>query len=167
MMTTMGMVVEIVETTEFDPMTDTSDIVLIWPGPGDINTLYDPKMQKLRWHTEILINHNRKLLGVCLGHQAIAHELGMIVRKMTQPLQGEQVTMDVFGRSGERVWCYNSFAPMHMPWYETLFTEIDIADVMTLRYGNISGFQFHPESIMTQHGYEILREELVRIISHS
>jgi anthranilate/para-aminobenzoate synthase component II len=29
MMTTMGMVVEIVETTEFDPMTDTSDIVLI------------------------------------------------------------------------------------------------------------------------------------------
>ena len=33
-----------------------------------------------------------------------------------------------------------------------------------MRDGNISGFQFHPESVMSQNGYEILRDELVRIL---
>lgn len=162
MMTRMGMKAQVVSTTDFDPSTNTSDIVLIWPGPGDINNMNDIKMTTLMWHTRALMKSKRNILWVCLGHQAIARAMGIPVERMSIPTQGEQIELDI-SWTPEKLWFYNSFCPVDEGFDDfTYFRQY----LPIIRSGNISGFQFHPESVMSQHGYEILEDELVRIISN-
>ena len=165
MMSTMWMQVRIEKTADFDANTDISDIVVIWPGPGDINDMSDLKMVLLARCTERLIQDKRNLIGICLGHQSIARAVHMPVIQMNTPLQWEQQTFVIDGQE-ELLGFYNSFAPIDMS-ISTPFSEIDPSPVMILREDNISGFQFHPESIMSQNGYEILQKELIRIITHT
>ncbi|MDP2103901.1 MAG: chorismate-binding protein, partial [Candidatus Gracilibacteria bacterium] len=54
MMTRMGMNVCVIDTLDFNPVSDTSNIVVIGPGPGDINDMNDPKMKTLASHTNEL-----------------------------------------------------------------------------------------------------------------
>gem|GEM_PF-5529365 len=87
MMTRMGMNVCVIDTLDFNPVSDTSDIVVIGPGPGDINDMNDPKMKTLASHTNELFASKRNILGVCLGHQSVAREMGMEVEKLYTPMQ--------------------------------------------------------------------------------
>lgn len=163
MMIRMGMTVTIVDTPDFNPSTDLSDIVVIGPGPGDINNADDRKMKILSLHTKELMKHKRNLLGICLGHQAIAKEIGMKVGKLEIPTQWEQIELEINGIH-QMLGFYNSFCPSREVPDEfggnTRFYNV-------IRKENISGFQFHPESVMSENGFEILRDELVRIFTHS
>jgi anthranilate/para-aminobenzoate synthase component II len=47
----------------------------------------NPKMAILAGHTKELMRQKRNLLGICLGHQAIAKELGLKVRRMIETRQ--------------------------------------------------------------------------------
>ena len=161
MMTRMGMRVEVVSTADFDPTINTSDIVLVWPGPGDINDMTDIKIKTLMWHTRTLMESGRNILWICLGHQAIARTMGVPVERMITPTQWEQIEIDVHGIP-EKLWFYNSFCPVDEGFDDFIYTRQYLP---IIRSGNISWFQFHPESVMSQHGYEILEDELVRIIS--
>lgn len=62
MMARMGMKVTIVDTLDFNPDTDMSDIVVIGPGPGDINDMNDLKMKTLASHTNRLCVDKRNIL---------------------------------------------------------------------------------------------------------
>jgi anthranilate synthase component II len=107
------------------------------------------------------------ILGVCLGHQAIAAALGGQVVRAAEPVHGRtsQVFHDgrgVFkGLSDPLVVCrYHSLIVDRHSLPDCLEIIAWTADneIMAIehREAPIVGLQFHPESILTDSGYEIL-----------
>lgn len=156
----LGYETHIVDTFDYDPIKDTADLVVIGPGPGDINDVTNPRIQRLLTITATLAARNTPTLGICLGIQAMAKCMGIPVKRQAIPSQGMQVEIDLFGRL-ERVGVYNSFSPVaeHIPrGFEVSINEDQ--RIMALRSDNIYGFQFHVESAMTENGMQILTEAL-------
>lgn len=154
----LGYVTEVVDTFDYDPVQDHADLVILGPGPGDINDTQNPRMKRLLEITEILASRNTPTLGICLGIQAMAKHLGMPVTRQSIPTQGVQEQIDLFGKL-ERVGMYNSFSPLAEnvpPGFEVSVNRQN--RVMALRSENIYGFQFHVESAMTENGLEILTD---------
>ncbi|MGC5411910.1 aminodeoxychorismate/anthranilate synthase component II, partial [Streptomyces sp. DT225] len=82
--------------------------VVLGPGPGNPGDAADPKMRLLRaLAAELVREHRHGLLGVCLGHELIAAELGLEIVRKAVPYQGAQTRIDLFGRP-ETVGFYNS-----------------------------------------------------------
>ncbi|MEU9139456.1 anthranilate synthase family protein [Streptomyces sp. NPDC048404] len=139
--------------------------VVLGPGPGDPCDAAGPKMRFLRGLTaEVLRVHRHGVLGVCLGHELIAAELGLEIVRKDVPHQGAQTRVDLFGRP-ETVGFYNSFVA-HCD-DETLAelsahgVEVSRAangEVHALRGPGFAGVQFHPESVLTLDGASVVRE---------
>lgn len=156
----LGYDTRIVDTFEYDVINDTSDLVVLGPGPGDINDVNNPRMQRLLQITNMLAARNTPTLGICLGLQAMAKCIGMPVTRQLTPSQGMQVEINLFG-STQRVGVYNSFSALaeNLPPGFEVSTNADNR-VMALKSENIYGFQFHVESAMTENGLKILTEAL-------
>lgn len=134
--------------------------VVLGPGPGDPSDLSDPKMRFLRGlAADLLKGHRHGLLGVCLGHELLAAELGLDIVRKDEPYQGAQERIDFFGRP-ETVGFYNSFTARCD---EAAATELAVrrvelsrdeatGDVHALRGEGFAGVQFHPESVLTTDG---------------
>ncbi|MFF0227814.1 anthranilate synthase family protein [Streptomyces sp. NPDC004629] len=144
--------------------------VVLGPGPGDPSDLTDPKMRVLRGLTaEVIGTHRHGVLGVCLGHELIAAELGLEIVRKEVPRQGAQLAVDLFGRR-ETVGFYNSFvARCDEDAYRELGAhgvEVSRAangDVHAVRGPGFAGVQFHPESILTLNGAAIVRELVTQV----
>ena len=109
------------------------------------------------------------LLGVCLGHQAIGQAFGAKVVRAPAPIHGKvwDVThggTDIFAGlpSPFRATRYHSLVVEELP--ETLIPTARTADglVMGLAHRDLPiwGVQFHPESIASEHGHDMLRNFL-------
>ncbi len=111
------------------------------------------------------------LFGVCLGHQSIGQAFGGQVVRAPQPVHGK--TSPVFHDNSDvfeglpnpfTATRYHSLivqrASLPASLVPTAWTEDDI--IMGLRHVElpIYGVQFHPESIATSHGHDILRNFL-------
>ncbi|MGW1505375.1 anthranilate synthase family protein [Streptomyces mirabilis] len=139
--------------------------LVLGPGPGDPLDLDDPKMRFLRELTaEVIGGHGHGVLGVCLGHELIAAELGLEIVRKEVPYQGAQTQIDLFGRP-ETVGFYNSFvahcdeetaAELSAHGIEVSRTEG--GEVHALRGPGFAGVQFHPESVLTLNGTAVVRE---------
>ncbi|WP_019885576.1 phenazine-specific anthranilate synthase component I [Streptomyces purpureus] len=146
--------------------------VVLGPGPGDPADAADPKMRFLRGLTaELVRDHRHGLLGVCLGHELIAAELGLpIVRKRT-PFQGAQLRIDLFGRP-ETVGFYNSFTARcdekHAAELAVRGIEVtrdaESGEVHALRGPGFAGVQFHPESVLTLDGAAVVEGLLAGVL---
>ncbi|MCX2179370.1 anthranilate synthase family protein [Streptomyces sp. SKN60] len=146
--------------------------VVLGPGPGDPQDAADPKMRFLRGLTaELLREHRHGLLGVCLGHELIAAELGLeIVRKRT-PFQGAQVRIDLFGQE-QTVGFYNSFTARcdDRTATELALHRIEVSrdaasdEVHALRGPGFAGVQFHPESVLTMDGAAVTASLLAGVL---
>ncbi|MFK4102467.1 anthranilate synthase family protein [Streptomyces sp. NPDC019531] len=140
-------------------------LVVLGPGPGDPSDLQDPKMRFLRTLTaEVIRNHGHGVLGVCLGHELIAAELGLGIVRKEVPYQGAQTTVDLFGRP-ETVGFYNSFvarcddeAARELAAHDVEVSRSGTHEVHALRGPGFAGVQFHPESVLTLNGAAVLRE---------
>lgn len=65
--------------------------VVLGPGPGDPSDPDDPKMRFLRaLAAEVIRDHRHGVLGVCLGHELIAAELGLDIVRKEVPYQGRR-----------------------------------------------------------------------------
>ncbi|MFF4831250.1 anthranilate synthase family protein [Streptomyces sp. NPDC001315] len=139
--------------------------VVLGPGPGDPSDLADPKMRFLRELTaRVIREHRHGVLGVCLGHELIAAELGLEIVRKEVPYQGAQTEIDLFGRA-ETVGFYNSFVARCD---EEALTElaahgIEVSrgatgEVHAVRGHGFAGVQFHPESVLTLNGAAVVRE---------
>jgi phenazine biosynthesis protein phzE len=145
-------------------------VVVLGPGPGDPGDLTDPKMRFLRGLTgEVLRGHRRGVLGVCLGHELIAAELGLVVGRKRVPYQGAQVGIELFGRS-ETVGFYNSFvarcddgAAERLAARGVEVCRGDGGEVHAVRGAGFAGVQFHPESVLTVNGAAVVRELLAGV----
>ena len=111
------------------------------------------------------------ILGVCLGHQAIGAALGgHIVRAQTQMHGKASVvandSMGVYRGLPERfsVIRYHSLAieRASLPADLVVTSTSDDGEIMGVRHKSlpIEGVQFHPESILSQHGHAMLRNFL-------
>ncbi|HEX7448233.1 MAG TPA: aminodeoxychorismate/anthranilate synthase component II [Pirellulales bacterium] len=112
-------------------------------------------------HTEL------PMLGVCLGHQAIAAALGGRVVRAREPVHGR--ASEVF-HEGQGIFAglpnplracrYHSLVVAEPTLPEGLKVTAHTADgvVMALAHRGfpVVGVQFHPESILTESGYELL-----------
>ncbi|WP_075735719.1 anthranilate synthase family protein [Streptomyces acidiscabies] len=139
--------------------------VVLGPGPGDPSDLGDPKMRFLRGLAgELLRGHRYGVLGVCLGHELIAAELGMEIVRKEVPFQGAQVEIELFGRR-EVVGFYNSFVA-RCGETEVEVSKAENGEVHAVRGAGFAGVQFHPESVLTINGAEIVRELMgaVRVV---
>ncbi|MFJ9101505.1 anthranilate synthase family protein [Streptomyces sp. NPDC102405] len=142
--------------------------VVLGPGPGDPSDLDDPKMRFLRDLTALVLGeHRHGVLGVCLGHELIAAELGLEIVRKEVPYQGAQTTVDLFGRP-ETVGFYNSFVAhcddetaTELAAHQVEISRAGNGEVHALRGPGFAGVQFHPESVLTLNGATVVRE-LVR-----
>ena len=138
------------------------DAVLISPGPGT------PAEAGLSIATvkQALIS-GQSIFGVCLGHQAIAEALGATVSSAEELMHGKtsQVKHDgslVFTDvpDGFRATRYHSLAIVDSTVPEDLVVTARTAGgiIMGVRHKTkpIYGVQFHPESVLTESGYQML-----------
>ncbi|MFF9620770.1 anthranilate synthase family protein [Streptomyces griseosporeus] len=139
--------------------------VVLGPGPGDPRDGDDPKMRVLRELTAaVLREHRHGVLGVCLGHELIAAELGLDIVRKEVPYQGAQTVIDLFGRP-ETVGFYNSFvaccddgAAAELAAHGIEVSRSTAHEVHAVRGAGFAGIQFHPESVLTLDGAAIVRE---------
>ncbi|MEV4976926.1 anthranilate synthase family protein [Streptomyces scopuliridis] len=142
--------------------------VVLGPGPGDPADTSDPKMRLLRGLTAGLLGDRRHgLLGVCLGHELIAAELGLETVRKRVPYQGAQTRIDLFGRE-ETVGFYNSFTARcdDAAAEELAAHGVEVSrdggsgEVYGLRGDGFASVQFHPESVLTLNGAGVVAELL-------
>lgn len=121
---------------------------------------------------EIVREYSGKLpiLGICLGHQVIGEVFGGIVKRAKRPMHGDSSEIshnatDVFkglpqhfsaGRYHSLIVELNGETPLQVT------ATSDDGAIMGLRHKShpTFGVQFHPESILTEHGYDLLRNFL-------
>ena len=161
-----------VEVCRYDDAFDTRDheLVVLGPGPGDPGDPHDGKIAMLRRTAAALVAGRRPLLAVCLSHQVLSAHLGLELRRRPTPNQGIQVAVDLFGRT-ENVGFYNAFAAysaapaIRTPAGDRIEICGDRAtgEVYALRGPTFASMQFHPESILTTHGLEIIARTVARL----
>lgn len=149
--------------------------VVLGPGPGNPADTGDPKMRLLReFAAELVRDHRHGLLGVCLGHELIAAELGLEIVRKTVPYQGAQTRIELFGRP-ETVGFYNSFTARcdDETVTELAAHSIEVSrdtatgELHALRGAGFASVQFHPESVLTLRGASIVAELLAGLPVHS
>jgi anthranilate synthase/aminodeoxychorismate synthase-like glutamine amidotransferase len=141
--------------------------IVISPGPGrpEDAGITVPLVQ--RWGSSI------PTLGVCLGHQAIAEAFGGRVVPAPKLMHGKTSSIVHEGKALFRgipspleVMRYHSLIVERASLPETLeviaWSEDDNSEIHAMRHLEhpVWGVQFHPESVMTEHGKEILRNFL-------
>jgi len=141
--------------------------ILLSPGPGlpkdagimpDVIKKYGP---------------TKNILGVCLGHQGIAESFGAELFNLPTVFHGvatEVQLTEVKDRLFEgipdtfKVCRYHSWAvkPDAVPQSIEVTVADEEGNVMALRHKeyNVRGVQFHPESIMTEHGKKMIENWL-------
>jgi para-aminobenzoate synthetase component 2 len=111
------------------------------------------------------------ILGVCLGHQAIGQHFGGNVVRAPKPVHGKPVEVNHDGKTifdgidGEfTAGRYHSLVVERESLPECLEISAESPDglIMAMRHRElpIEGVQFHPESILTEHGKVMLRNFL-------
>lgn len=137
------------------------DNIVISPGPGR------PQVHRDLGHVGDLLRRTvLPVLGVCLGHQAIAHEAGAAVRPAPQPRHGHLSQVrhlgdDLFaGIPPEFVAVRYHSLCVEEPLPEDLEPTAwaDDGVLMALRHRRLPrwGVQFHPESVASEYGQKIL-----------
>ncbi len=139
------------------------DGIILSPGPGrpeDAGVCMDV----IRVHKGRI-----PILGICLGHQAICQVFGATVTYAKELMHGKQSialinTLDPLfaGLKGiVKVGRYHSLAadPATMPEELSVIGKTMDGEIMAVRHKTYSiyGLQFHPESILTPDGNEMLK----------
>ena len=139
--------------------------ILISPGPGTPDTAGISLGVVERFADTLPI------LGVCLGHQAIGQHFGGKVVRAPEPVHGKPVEIRHDGRTifrdlpnGFAAGRYHSLIVERDSLPECLEISAESPDglIMGLRHRTkkIEGVQFHPESILTDHGKKLLQNFL-------
>lgn len=142
------------------------DKVILSPGPGipEEAGLLLPLLKEYA--------ASKSILGVCLGHQAIAQNFGASLINLDKVYHGISTPVDIiksdklFAGLGKRIDAgrYHSWVVSEENFPDTL--EITAKDsngyIMALSHKtyDVKGVQFHPESVLTPTGETILRNWL-------
>ena len=138
--------------------------IVLSPGPGDPNDGGICLDLIRRFHT------TTPILGVCLGHQCIGAAFGGRVDRAPRLMHGKTSRIYHYGQgifhglpSPFNATRYHSLVVYEpLPDCLEVIAFTDRGEVMALQHKRfpVIGVQFHPESILTEHGKEILRNFL-------
>jgi anthranilate synthase/aminodeoxychorismate synthase-like glutamine amidotransferase len=140
--------------------------IVISPGPGD------PNDGGISLETISTFAGKTPILGVCLGHQCIGAAFGGVVQRAPRLMHGKTSPV----HHDRRGLFAGIPSPFNATRYHSLIVEEPLPDmltvtaftsegeVMALRHKTmpVFGVQFHPESILTEYGKDILRNFLTK-----
>ncbi len=140
--------------------------IILSPGPGK------PSEAGICEDIVLKLGKKVKILGVCLGHQAICEAFGATITYAKQLMHGKQSKIYLnrscllFRSLEERelVGRYHSLAASS----ETIPDELQViaideyGEIMAVKHKELEiyGVQFHPESVLTPHGKQMLQNFL-------
>ncbi len=141
------------------------DGIVISPGPGR------PETAGVSLETIQKFSGKIPILGVCLGHQSIAHAMGGKVIHAKKLMHGKTSTVTADGKmifkgikKPFQAMRYHSLVVSRdeLPDCLEITAESEDGEIMGLRHREhpTEGIQFHPESIMTPVGKRLLRNFL-------
>ena len=159
---------DVVSEAEIETLLNGFDAVLLSPGPGT------PAEAGLSIPmVKYAIGHKVPVFGVCLGHQAIAEAMGATVRQADELMHGKTSLVEhndslIFAGLNHPFTAtrYHSLAIVRetlpndlLVTAETIKSETSAGGViMGVQHASlpIYGVQFHPESVLTEGGYQML-----------
>ncbi len=164
----LGANVTVLRNDEFDlEELEPFDKILLSPGPGL------PGQAGLLKQTIARYAHTKSILGICLGQQAIAEVFGGSLRNLEQVFHGVDAELKL--AVSDEILFDKIPVPIRVGRYHSwtvnradLPPELEITsfdpngEIMSLRHKtlDIRGVQFHPESVLTPSGKQMLRNWL-------
>ena len=135
--------------------------IILSPGPGR------PEDAGVTVEVAATVSKEIPTLGVCLGHQAICQAYGAEIVHAKKLMHGKQSTVKVDTSSpmfrglpeNTEVARYHSLAAVELPDCLKATAVTDDGEIMAVQHEQypIYGVQFHPESILTPLGREMLK----------
>jgi len=150
------------------------DAIVLSPGPGLPEESANLMPLVHRW------KYKKPILGICLGHQALAQAFGATLYNLPQVLHGQAT--ELFVTAAEAVIYQNIPSPIWVGRYhswavssdhfpeELSITATDPNGIIlsfTHQQLPITGMQFHPESVLTPEGKKMLELWLESIHSNN
>jgi anthranilate synthase component 2 len=141
---------------------DEYESIVISPGPG-LPKLAGQLMEFLE-----RFSNTKKILGICLGQQAIAEHFGMRLKNLGEVVHGQARKIEVKNNTGLFKNLPESFTVgRYHSWViepESMSADFEITstdkqgNIMSIQHKTlpIDAVQFHPESILTEYGKEML-----------
>ncbi len=141
------------------------ELVIISPGPGS------PADAGISVDLVRALGATVPIFGVCLGHQVIGAAFGARIRHATEPMHGK---CSEIKHDGEGVFA-GTPNPLTVTRYHSLVVDAatlpdelavtawsESGEIMGVRHRAlpIEGVQFHPESLFTEHGVDMVRNAL-------
>lgn len=139
------------------------ELILLSPGPGI------PSESGLLKQVIETYASSKKILGICLGHQAIGEVFGAslinldkvhhgIASKISTTVTNESLFNDIplqFEVGRYHSWVIN---PINFPENLEITSLSETGEIMSIRHKifDVKGVQFHPESILTPFGKTVL-----------
>jgi anthranilate synthase component II len=143
------------------------DKILLSPGPGI------PSEAGLLLDVIKTYAQKKSILGICLGMQAIGEVFGGQLYNLSRPVHGRATQMKVLDNNEclfadlpqeFNIGRYHSWAVSGEGLPEELKVTAKDAEgvIMALRHANldVKGVQFHPESVLTEHGKQMIKNWL-------
>lgn len=142
------------------------DKIILSPGPG-IPSEAGLMMQLLEMYGE-----EKSIMGVCLGHQAIAEAFGAKLENIPTVFHGVQTPINIVGNDylfaglPKEILAgrYHSWivSKINFPAELQITATDEQGDIMALKHKKLDlhGVQFHPESILTPEGVHIIQNFL-------
>jgi anthranilate synthase component 2 len=115
------------------------------------------------------------ILGICLGHQSIVEYYGGVIDSANQIKHGKASAIEhqhpeIFANLPQplTVARYHSLMATHVPdGLEVIAQFENIPMAVYHQQDRMLGFQFHPESILTAHGSQLLTQSIQFLINPS
>jgi len=140
------------------------DAIILSPGPGI------PSEAGIMPELIKKYAHRKAILGVCLGHQAIGEAFGGTIHNLENVFHGVETPIKIiekdpfFFKNIPEIFIggrYHSWVVQreNLPNCLEITAVAEDNSIMAMRHKtyNVRGLQFHPESVMTEHGKLMLR----------
>jgi anthranilate synthase component II len=136
--------------------------IVLSPGPGNPEDILQT-LDLIKTYYQTI-----PILGICLGHQAIGYAFGSTITRASQIKHGKTSSINHIGNllfsnlpQQIEVMRYHSLVIEKESLslgFETLATSMDDGEIMAIKHKEypLFGMQFHPESIGTKYGKQIV-----------